>query len=196
MSGLNLWLHTGLSDLDVLTVVIILVSSVKQAGGLNLPQLDWLMFSLSFICSLQKCFCGFVKGKKAHSPSLLTCQQQTCHWKCFPFEIFLFLYPLGNVEALGLWTDLFVHPFSTQVHVRFLQWLRATNVLDWGQTFKHYSLLHYVCISVLSPSFMCLCGQCLRGQIVLVQSCVHSMQLQYALLVLFAKESSTIAHMG
>lgn len=47
MSGLNLWLHTGLSDLDVLTVVIILVSSVRQAGGLNLPQLDWLMFSLS-----------------------------------------------------------------------------------------------------------------------------------------------------
>lgn len=173
MSGLNLWLHTGLSDLDVLTVVIILVSSVRQAGGLNLPQLDWLMFSLSFPRSLQKCFCGFVKGKKAHSLSLLPCQQQTCHWKCFPFEIFL--YPLGNVGALGLWTDLFVHSFSTQVHVRFLQWLRATNVLDWGQTFKHYSLLHYVCISVLSPSFMRLCGQCLRGQTVLVQNCVHSM---------------------
>lgn len=60
------------------------------------------------------------------------------------------------------------------------------------------SLLHYVCISVLRPSFMCLCGWRLRGQTVLVQNCGHSMQLQYTLLELFAKESSTftIAHMG
>lgn len=33
MSGLNLWLHTGLTDVDVLTVVIIPVSSVRHAGG-------------------------------------------------------------------------------------------------------------------------------------------------------------------
>jgi len=83
MSGLNLWLHTGLSDLDVLTVVIILVSSVRQAGGLNLPQLDWLMFSLSFTTF----FVVSWRAGKHTACRFWPANSWQRHWKCFFFLI-------------------------------------------------------------------------------------------------------------
>ncbi len=135
MSGLNLWLHTGLSDLDVLTVVIILVSSVRLAGGLNLPQLDWLMFSLSFTHSLHKHFCGFTKGKKAHGPVGYALPTVDVLLEMFP--IWDFFISFGKCRGTWFMDSPFCPLISTQVHVRFLRWLRATNVFDWGQTFKH-----------------------------------------------------------
>lgn len=124
-----------------------------QTGrGLNLPQLDWLMFSLSLTHSLQKRFCGFVKGRKAHSLPVLPCQQLTCHWKCFPFEGFF-------ISFGKCWSTWFVdRPFCP---LKFMfsscndsEPLMCSTEVRPSNT----RLLHYVCISVLSPSFMCVWG--------------------------------------
>lgn len=107
-----------------------------QAGrGLNLPQLDWLMSPCSFTHSLRKCF--FVKAKKARGSSF-SCRSRhvngsISHLRSFFSCLYILL---GKVGPVRVWTDLFVHSFSTQVHVQILQWLRATNVLGGGQTFK------------------------------------------------------------
>lgn len=125
-------------------------------------------------------FLWFREGQESTQPVAFALPTADMSLEMFP--ILDFLYPLGNVGALGLWTDLFVHSFSTQVHVQFLQWLRATNVLDWGQTFKHYSLLHYVHLSAQSIIYASLWTVSEGTDCSCSEFCA-----QHALLVLFAK---------